>query len=90
MRSTLAAAFLVTAATLSTSPAGAQTTGVGTPMLDAAEVRDIAAGNGVVLIDKIEFDEGVWKVEGRDTVDRRVEMRIDPETGEIEQMERFR
>jgi len=90
MRSMLAATLLITAAVFSTSPTGAQTTGVGTPMVDAAEARDIAAFNGVALIDKIEFDEGVWKVEGRDRSDRRVEMRIDPETGEIEEMERFR
>jgi hypothetical protein len=90
MRSTLAAALGITAVVLLSVPADAQTTGVGTPMVDVAEARDIAAFNGVVLVDKIEFDEGVWKVEGRDRSDRRVEMRIDPVTGEIEEMDRFR
>jgi hypothetical protein len=90
MRSTLAATLVIAATALLDAPAGAQTTGVGTPMVDAVEARDIAAFNGVVLVDRIEFDEGVWKVEGRDRSDRRVEMRIDPATGEIEEMDRFR
>jgi len=90
MRATLAAILLSAAATVATSPADAQTVGVGTPMIDVAEVRDIAAFNGVVMVDKVEFDDGVWKVEGRDRSDRRVEMRVDPVTGEIEEMERFR
>ncbi len=76
-------------ACLAATPAVSQTFGAGSPTISAAEARDIAAFNGVVIIRKIEFDDGVWKVEGRDRADRRVEMRIDPRSGEIAQLERF-
>ena len=52
--------------------------------------QDIAVGNGVIAIRKIEFDDGAWKVEGRDREGRRVEMKIDPSTGEIIKLERYR
>ena len=56
----------------------------------AAVAQDIAVGNGVISIRKIEFDDGAWKVEGRDREGRRVEMKIDPSTGEIIRLERYR
>jgi len=56
----------------------------------AAVAQDIAVGNGVIAIRKIEFDDGAWKVEGRDREGRRVEMKIDPSTGEIIKLERYR
>jgi hypothetical protein len=52
--------------------------------------QNIAVGNGVIAIRKIEFDDGAWKVEGRDREGRRVEMKIDPSTGEIIKLERYR
>jgi hypothetical protein len=52
--------------------------------------QNIAVGYGVIAIRKIEFDDGAWKVEGRDREGRRVEMKIDPGTGEIIQLERYR
>jgi len=52
--------------------------------------QNIAVGNGVIAIRKIEFDDGAWKVEGRDREGRRVEMKIDPRTGEIIKLERYR
>jgi len=52
--------------------------------------QDIAVGHGVIAIRKIEFDDGAWKVEGRDREGRRVEMKIDPSTGEIIKLERYR
>ena len=93
MRNTVLA-LLFSAAVLGTaSTASAQvideTTGVGRPMLAADEARDIAAMNGVVAFRRIELDDGVWKIEGRDRSDRRVEMKIDPYSGEIAELERF-
>ncbi len=88
MRKLFATAALALAC-LAAAPAMAQTTGAGNPGVTVDDARGIAAFNGVVAIRKIEFDEGVWKVEGRDRADRRVEMRIDPHTGEITQLERF-
>jgi Peptidase propeptide and YPEB domain len=56
----------------------------------ASVAQDIAVGNGVIAIRKIEFDDGAWKVEGRDREGRRVEMKIHPGTGEIIKLERYR
>jgi hypothetical protein len=70
--------------------AAAQTVGVYVPGVSAAQAQDIAAINGVIAIRKIEFDDGAWKVEGRDREGRRVEMKIHPGTGEIIRLERYR
>jgi Peptidase propeptide and YPEB domain len=73
-------------------PAAAQTVGVVVPGagVTADVAQDIAVGNGVIAIRKIEFDDGAWKVEGRDREGRRVEMKIHPGTGEIIRLERYR
>lgn len=92
MRHRIATAALALA-WVATAPALAQnvpdTTGLGGPTITAVEARDIAAFNGVVAVRKIEFDDGLWKIWGRDRSDRRVEMSIDPHTGEIAQLARF-
>jgi len=56
----------------------------------ASVAQDIAVANGVIAIRKIELDDGAWKVEGRDREGRRVEMNIQPRTGEIIMLERYR
>jgi hypothetical protein len=89
MRTLFAAALLIMTAAVPLGTASAQTVGVGPPTVSVDEARDIAAFNGVVIIRRIEFDDGAWKIEGRDRSDRRVEMTIDPETGEVAQLERF-
>jgi Peptidase propeptide and YPEB domain len=87
---TLLPAMLLTVLALA-APAAAQNVifvpGTG---VTAAVAQDIAVGNGVIAIRKIEFDDGAWKVEGRDREGRRVEMKIDPSTGEIIKLERYR
>jgi hypothetical protein len=45
--------------------------------------------NGVVAIRKIEFYDDAWHVVGRDQAGRRVEMEIDPRSGDIAHLERF-
>src|SRR5262249_61627553 len=74
---------------LRAAPASAQTVGVASPMVTVSDARDIAVANGVLYIRKLEFDDGKWKVEGRDVAGRRVEMEIDPRSGDIAQLERF-
>jgi len=76
-------------ACLAVTPAAAQTVGIYVPPLSAAQAQDIALINGVIAIRKIEFDEGLWKIYGRDASGRRVEMKVDPRTGQIAQLERF-
>jgi hypothetical protein len=67
----------------------AQTVGLGSPFVTVDDAREIAAMNGVVAIRNLEFDDDKWKVQGRDDEGRRVEMEIDPRSGEIAQLERF-
>jgi len=71
-------------------PALAQTVGVYVPAVTVEQAQDIAVMNGVIAIRKIEFDDGAWKIEGRDRAGRRVEMSIEPSTGEIRRLERYR
>jgi Peptidase propeptide and YPEB domain len=89
MRQRIATIALLSACIAAPMGAMAQTVGVGTPMVSIGEARDIAVMNGVRYIRKIELDDGKWKVEGRDDAGRRVEMEIDPRTGDIAQLERF-
>ena len=81
-------AALAAALALTSLPAAAQTVGVFVPPHSAAQAQDIAVANGVIAIRKIEFDDGAWKVEGRDRDNRRVEIKISP-TGEILRLERY-
>jgi hypothetical protein len=67
----------------------AQTVGSGNPSITVDDARDIAAMNGVIIIRKIDFYDGEWHVEGRDRADRHVEMKIDPRSGEVSQLERY-
>jgi hypothetical protein len=89
MRNRFAIAALMLTCFAVAPGARAQTYGLGAPMVTVDEARDIAVMNGVIYIRKIEFDDGVWKVKGRDEAGRRVEMEIDPRTGDIAQLERF-
>ena len=67
----------------------APTVGVAPAMMPVDQARDIAVMNGVIDISRIELDDGMWKVKGHDNAGRRVEMEIDPLSGEIAQLERF-
>jgi hypothetical protein len=89
MRNWIAIAALLSTCLAVAPGAGAQTVGVGTPLISVGEVQDIAAMNGVVAIRKIEFYDGAWHVVGRDVSGRRVEMEVDPRTGTIAQLEKF-
>jgi Peptidase propeptide and YPEB domain len=90
MRTWIAIPVMLFACLALSSPAAAQNVifvpGAG---VTAAVAQDIAVANGVIAIRKIEFDDRAWKVEGRDREGRRVEMKIDPSTGEIIKLERY-
>ena len=90
MRNPIAIAALVLTC-FAVTPSKAQTVGLGyaSPMVTMDEARDIAFVNGVVAIRKIEFDDGMWKIYGRDVSGRRVEMKVDPRSGQIAQLEKF-
>lgn len=52
------------------------------------EVRDMAFAKGVVTIEEIELDDGIWEVEGRDETGHKIEMEVEAGTGEIVKMKR--
>ena len=87
---TLIPAMLLASLAMATPAAAQNVIFVPATGVTAAVAQDIAVGNGVIAIRKIEFDDGAWKVEGRDREGRRVEMKIDPSTGEIIRLERYR
>jgi hypothetical protein len=58
------------------------------PYVTAGDARVIAGQNGLVDLTRLRFDEGVWKLEGRDVTGRYVYMRIDPSTGDIVRYDR--
>ncbi len=66
-------------ATLSASPEGP---------VDVEYVRAIAFDKGIVAIKKIELDDGVWKVVGRDATGRKIKIEVDAGTGEIVKIKR--
>ena len=51
--------------------------------LTAEEVRFIAFSKGIVRIEEIELDDGVWEVEGDDATGHEIEIRIDAASGAI-------
>jgi hypothetical protein len=89
MRTTIAAAALLMTVFAAPASAPAQTVGVAPDRITVDEARDIAAMNGVVAVRKLELYDGDWHVEGRDDAGRRVEMTIDPRSGEVAHLERF-
>ena len=58
------------------------------PVVTAPEAEAIAAANGIVAIRRLRLDEGLWKIEGRDTYGRKVNLKIDRATGAIVQLYR--
>ncbi len=89
MRSTIAAAALLTTLLAVPASAPAQTVGIAPDRITVDEARDIAAMNGVVAVRKLELYDGDWHVEGRDDAGRHVEMTINPRSGEVAHLERF-
>ena len=82
MRSAFATAALF-ALLFTSSPAPAQVY-----FVSSADAQAIAAQNGVVAVNRLRLDDGVWKIEGRDVNGRYVYMRVDPRTGDIVRLER--
>lgn len=47
------------------------------------QALETAYENGLVLVRSIEFDDGVWEIEGRNDAGARLEIDIDGATGQI-------
>ena len=52
------------------------------------DVRGIAFAKGIVNIEQVELDDGVWEVEGIDASGQEIEMKIEAGSGQIIKLER--
>ena len=52
------------------------------------DVRGIAFAKGIVQIEQVELDDGVWEVEGIDASGQEIEMKIEAGSGQIIKLER--
>ena len=52
------------------------------------DVRGIAFAKGIVQIEQVELDDGVWEVEGVDASGQEIEMKIEAGSGQIIKLER--
>jgi uncharacterized membrane protein YkoI len=55
---------------------------------DHEDVRAMAFEKGIVKIDEVELDDGVWEVEGYDANGKEIEMKVEAATGNIIKLER--
>jgi uncharacterized membrane protein YkoI len=52
------------------------------------DVRGIAFAKGIVKIEQVELDDGIWEVEGIDASGQEIEMKIEAGSGQIIKLER--
>jgi hypothetical protein len=52
------------------------------------DVRALAFEKGIVKIEDVELDDGVWEVEGYDQSGHEIEMKVEAATGAIIKLER--
>ena len=76
----LASVFLATSLALSV-PARAQGVTI-------EDVRGMAFDKGIVKIEEVELDDGIWEVEGTDASGREIEMKVEALSGQIIKLER--
>jgi hypothetical protein len=62
-------------------PAGAAPVGI-------EDVRAMAFDKGIVKLEEVELDDGVWEVEGYDAQGHEIEMDVDATTGQIIKLKR--
>jgi hypothetical protein len=90
MRNRFAALALASALSFAPFAAFAQVVVPAGAELSADDARDIAAEQGIVAINQIDFDrdDNRWQIEGRDYQGRWVEMEIDANTGVVVEIDR--
>ncbi len=52
------------------------------------DVRNMAFDKGIVKIEEVELDDGIWEVEGSDASGHEIEMKIEALSGQIIKLER--
>lgn len=70
--------------------AAAQSTKPSDRAISMEDARRIATENGVARIEEIKFDDGQWKVEGRDSLGSEIEIKLRASDGAIMKLERER
>lgn len=60
------------------------------PPISMDQARRIAQDNGMMRIDEIELDDGVWEVEGRDSASAKIEINLRATDGAVIKVERER
>ena len=58
------------------------------PPVTIEDVRAMAFDKGIVRIDEVELDDGVWEVEGIDASGQEIEMKIEAGSGQIIKLKR--
>ncbi|HZJ13292.1 MAG TPA: PepSY domain-containing protein [Methyloceanibacter sp.] len=56
--------------------------------LSIEDVRALAFEKGIVTIEEVELDDGIWEVEGRDSSGHEIEMKVEAASGNIIKLER--
>ena len=52
------------------------------------DVRLMAFDKGIVNIEEVELDDGIWEVEGEDASGHEIEMKVDARSGQIIKLKR--
>ena len=52
------------------------------------EVRGMAFDKGIVKLEKVELDDGIWEVKGNDASGHEIEMKVEAGSGQIIKLER--
>ena len=52
------------------------------------DVRGLAFDKGIVKIEEVELDDGIWEVEGYDASGHEIEMKVEAASGQIIKLER--
>ena len=92
-RTTVAALALAAALALPLGHAGAQTPQPirpHEPAITLDDARRIAAGHGLVRVEKIELDDGRWAIEGRDAIGADIAIELRASDGTVLKIERER
>ena len=92
MKTFFAPPALAFAALLAAAPALAQAPAPTAPLpeISLEQARRIAMENGVLRIEEIKLDDGVWEIEGRDNAGAEIEMNLRAIDGAIVKIERER
>ena len=56
--------------------------------LSIDDVRALAFEKGIVKIEEVELDDGIWEVEGYDSSGHEIEMKVEAASGNIVKLER--